>query len=124
MPSGDSAICAYECTWLLIIFKMPLFIVFILPLCMLGRVYAHCHWFGDTIFGSLIGCFCSYISIHYMHILGKHLFKLIIAISPKTIIVLSLITLILIIILRKMIINRRKKDSSFKVLKDNCNNLT
>ena len=74
MPSGDAAACAFQCTWFLFIFDVPFFILIVLPLCMLGRVYAHCHWLGDTVVGAAIGFVCSVISIQYMRVLGALLF--------------------------------------------------
>lgn len=125
MPSGDAASCAYQCTWLLFVFQMPSFMVFILPLCMLGRVYAQCHWFGDTIIGSTIGCLCSYFFLRYIHVLGLPLLKFIMTISPTTSIILSLLSTIFILLQQKILSCKRNTDNTkmFTVQKRNCNNL-
>ena len=54
MPSGDSAAAAVFCTLIACEMNLPL-IYFVLPLVMAGRVYYHCHWWGDTIAGAVIG---------------------------------------------------------------------
>ena len=128
MPSGDSACCSYQCAYFLFIFQNPLYMAFILPLCMLGRVYAHCHWIGDTIIGSLVGIICAYISIRSMPVIGIPLFKFIMNISPITSIFLSFLTTILIMLKNKVISCscKRKKDNSFSfsIQKgDDCNNM-
>lgn len=56
MPSGDSAAAALFCFLYCTMLNLPT-VYIILPLVMLGRVYYHCHWFGDTIIGVLIGTF-------------------------------------------------------------------
>ena len=54
-PSGDAAACAYFCSVYLYVFSTPWFLVICLPLCSLGRVYVHCHWLLDTVFGAIFG---------------------------------------------------------------------
>lgn len=54
MPSGDSAAAAFLLSLYFWFFGVywPMLMI---PLVMLGRVYVFCHWFGDTIIGSLMG---------------------------------------------------------------------
>lgn len=60
-PSGDAAAAAFFGCAYLYVFQIPWIIVVCLPLCSLGRVYVHCHWFLDTVFGSIFGVvFASY----------------------------------------------------------------
>merc|ERR1719223_1862809 len=60
-PSGDAAACAFFCGAYLYVFSTPWFMIICLPLCSLGRVYVHCHWLLDTVFGAIIGVvFASY----------------------------------------------------------------
>ena len=54
MPSGDSSAGALCCFEFAVMLGLPAIYV-ILPLVMCGRVYHHCHWFGDTIAGAVIG---------------------------------------------------------------------
>ena len=61
MPSGDAAAAALFCYLYYSMLKLPA-VYLILPLVMLGRVYYHCHWFGDTIVGVLIGTFWGIIA--------------------------------------------------------------
>ena len=55
MPSGDAAVAAFVCWGYLILFDNPWIFVLIVPLTCLSRVYVHCHWFGDTIVGAILG---------------------------------------------------------------------
>ena len=64
MPSGDSAAAAVFCCLIAHELRFPLVYV-ILPLVMMGRVYYHCHWFGDTIVGIMIGTFWAIVFIAY-----------------------------------------------------------
>ncbi len=54
MPSGDAAAAALFCFLFCSMLNMPA-VYLILPLVMIGRVYYHCHWFGDTFIGVAIG---------------------------------------------------------------------
>jgi membrane-associated phospholipid phosphatase len=54
MPSGDAAAAALFCFLYATMVNLPL-VYLLLPLVMLGRVYYHCHWFGDTFFGAVVG---------------------------------------------------------------------
>ena len=56
MPSGDSAAAALFCYLYFNVVGLHATYV-ILPLVMLGRVYYHCHWLGDTIMGAIVGTF-------------------------------------------------------------------
>ena len=60
MPSGDSAAAGFFCVALGYLFNFP-FIVISIPFTCLGRVYVHCHWFGDTLIGAIIGSTFSFI---------------------------------------------------------------
>jgi membrane-associated phospholipid phosphatase len=71
MPSGDAAAAAVFCFLYAVLMQLPE-TYFILPMVCLGRVYYQCHWFGDTIVGTLIGtlwamitfaCFASFVPI-------------------------------------------------------------
>ena len=56
MPSGDSSAAAVFC--FLIAHELGLKGIWLLmPLVMMGRVYYHCHWVGDTLVGLLVGSF-------------------------------------------------------------------
>ena len=123
MPSGDSASCSYQCIYYWIIFQNPSVMFIILPLCQLGRVYAMCHWFGDTMVGAVIGVICSRISIQYMHILGYHLFSGIMNISPTMSIAISFITMILILVKENIITCKRKNDNFISFSIEKANNL-
>jgi membrane-associated phospholipid phosphatase len=61
MPSGDAAAAAYFCGTYIYLYGFYYFSIIIVPLVMLGRVYVHCHWFGDTIIGAFIGHFFAMI---------------------------------------------------------------
>ena len=54
MPSGDTSAAGVLCFIVVYTVQLPA-IYFILPLVALGRVYYQCHWFGDTIIGTIIG---------------------------------------------------------------------
>ena len=54
MPSGDSSAAALFCFEYCFMMGLPA-VYLLLPLVMCGRVYYHCHWFGDTIIGALVG---------------------------------------------------------------------
>ena len=54
MPSGDTSAAAVFCLLLAFIMKMPQCYA-VLPLVAMGRVFYQCHWFGDTIVGSIVG---------------------------------------------------------------------
>jgi hypothetical protein len=54
MPSGDASAAALFCFMFFVVLDLK-FVYFILPLVMCGRVYYHCHWFGDTIVGVAVG---------------------------------------------------------------------
>lgn len=56
MPSGDCSAAALFCFIVGTILDLP-GVYLILPFVMCGRVYYHCHWFGDTIIGVLVGTF-------------------------------------------------------------------
>lgn len=55
MPSGDSGAGGVFCMVMCLVPGLTWCMLF-LPLVMLGRVYYHCHWLGDTIVGASIGC--------------------------------------------------------------------
>jgi membrane-associated phospholipid phosphatase len=62
MPSGDSAACAFTCVMYYYSFHLPLWMVItLILLTMCGRVYQHCHWFGDTIVGAGLGAVFAYV---------------------------------------------------------------
>ena len=54
-PSGDAMIAGYYACMYFHLFNAPYAIFLITVLAGLGRVYAHCHWFGDIIAGGIIG---------------------------------------------------------------------
>jgi len=54
MPSGDAAAAALFCFLFCSMLNMPA-VYLLLPLVMLGRVYYHCHWLGDTFIGVAVG---------------------------------------------------------------------
>lgn len=54
MPSGDTAAASVFCFMYTAFLGLPS-IYIILPLVCCGRVYYHCHYFGDTIIGAIIG---------------------------------------------------------------------
>jgi membrane-associated phospholipid phosphatase len=54
MPSGDSAQSGLWIT-LLVYFTGSNYWALLIPFTMFGRVYYGCHWWGDTIFGVLLG---------------------------------------------------------------------
>ena len=54
MPSGDAMACAFFCSIYFYVFCSP-WVFVALPLVCLGRVYVHCHWFCDTIIGTIMG---------------------------------------------------------------------
>ena len=60
MPSGDTSAAAVFCFVLTNLMQMP-WIYLVLPLVAMGRVYYQCHWFGDTIIGSIVGTFWGFI---------------------------------------------------------------
>lgn len=57
MPSGDSACAANYALFVAVTMDFPLIWV-IVPLVMLGRVFYHCHFLGDTVMGVLLGLCC------------------------------------------------------------------
>jgi len=81
MPSGDSASCAFMQTMLFLIFGSTWGLIFILPMTMAARVYVHCHWFGDTIAGGVIGILCATFCVKMMPILGLPLFNFVMQVS-------------------------------------------
>eukprot|EP00351_Strombidinopsis_sp_SopsisLIS2011_P001893 CAMPEP_0116888760 /NCGR_PEP_ID=MMETSP0463-20121206/23950_1 /TAXON_ID=181622 /ORGANISM="Strombidinopsis sp, Strain SopsisLIS2011" /LENGTH=92 /DNA_ID=CAMNT_0004554183 /DNA_START=674 /DNA_END=952 /DNA_ORIENTATION=- len=60
MPSGDSGAGAVFCMVMTLVPGVT-YCMLILPFVMLGRVYYHCHWLGDTICGATIGLLWSLI---------------------------------------------------------------
>jgi len=62
MPSGDSVAAAYYVTMYFYLFDASPWIFVGIPLVAMGRVYAHCHWFGDTIVGGVL----SVIIAHFL----------------------------------------------------------
>lgn len=54
MPSGDSAAAACFCFMYTAFLRLPS-VYIILPLVCCGRVFFHCHYFGDTFIGSIVG---------------------------------------------------------------------
>jgi membrane-associated phospholipid phosphatase len=62
MPSGDAAAAALITGIYLFCFGTALPLLIVLPLVCLGRVYVHCHWFGDTILGSMMGITFAYLT--------------------------------------------------------------
>ena len=54
MPSGDTAGCGCFCFIYTVYLNIPAIFV-ILPFVMLGRVYYHAHYIGDTIIGAFVG---------------------------------------------------------------------
>jgi membrane-associated phospholipid phosphatase len=74
MPSGDAACCAFMATWMYLLFRNPFGALIILPLNMAGRVYVHCHWFGDTIVGAMIGSVFAFITVSNFRYLASPFF--------------------------------------------------
>ena len=68
MPSGDSSAAAVFCCIVAYELDMP-WIYLVLPLVMMGRVYYHCHWVGDTVAGILVGTFWGILFISYFDLL-------------------------------------------------------
>ena len=64
MPSGDSSAAAVFCMLVAAELGIPL-IYILMPLVMLGRVYYHCHWLGDTIIGLFVGTFWGLVGMTY-----------------------------------------------------------
>ena len=60
MPSGDTMCAGFFVGIYVILFKASPIVWICVPLVGLGRVYQHCHWIGDTIFGGIIGALCAY----------------------------------------------------------------
>ena len=69
MPSGDAAAGAFICITIAFLFNCPMILAGI-PFTCLGRVYAHCHWFGDTLVGAFIGVIAGY---YFYHVYFKQL---------------------------------------------------
>lgn len=63
MPSGDATAAGVYCFILCHVLGMQ-WIYILLPLVMMGRVYYHCHWFGDTIIGAFMGTIWGYVAFH------------------------------------------------------------
>ena len=83
MPSGDAAAGAFICIQLAYLFNCPMVLVAI-PLTCLGRVYVQCHWFGDTLAGTVIGCVSGYLAYNvYFEGLGPHLYVTLVKILHK-----------------------------------------
>ena len=76
MPSGDAAAAALFCFLFCSILNMPA-IYLILPLVMLGRVYYHCHWLGDTFIGVAIGTFWGVIAYSQFDVLFSQMGRVI-----------------------------------------------
>ena len=60
MPSGDSCAAAFLMGVYLWFYGNVLPLILVLPMVCMGRVYVHCHWFGDTIVGSIMGLWICY----------------------------------------------------------------
>jgi len=60
MPSGDSGAGGVFCMVMTLVPGL-VWCLALCPLVMLGRVYYHCHWLGDTICGASIGMMWSAI---------------------------------------------------------------
>ena len=54
MPSGDTAACGCFCFVYAAYLNIPAIFI-IIPFVMLGRVYYHAHYIGDTIVGAFVG---------------------------------------------------------------------
>lgn len=67
MPSGDSTAAGLYCYILCHVLGMQ-WIYVLLPLVMMGRVYYHCHWFGDTIIGAGMGTVWGFVAYHYFYL--------------------------------------------------------
>ena len=67
MPSGDSYAAAVFCMVYWQLFGEPA-VWLILPLVCCGRVYYQCHWFGDTLAGSIVGAFWGKLIVSYFGI--------------------------------------------------------
>lgn len=64
MPSGDVTACAVFCYFYYAMLGLPA-VYIILPLVACGRVYYHCHWFGDTVLGIIVGTACSVMMVDF-----------------------------------------------------------
>ena len=76
MPSGDAAACAFLAVWWFRIVDTKVHFYVTLPLVMMGRVYNHCHWIGDTVVGSFIGLIFGNIAFTFFKIYARVLFFL------------------------------------------------
>ena len=61
MPSGDTAAGSFILSVYGHIFLHNWIPMIGIPMVAMGRVYQHCHWFGDTIIGAMVGCSASYL---------------------------------------------------------------
>ena len=73
MPSGDAAAAAYFCGMYFYLFDFPWLLPCIV-LCSLGRVYVHCHWFGDTVIGCLFGMLFTLLKLIWNLIVIEYIF--------------------------------------------------
>lgn len=63
MPSGDSAAAAVELVFVAVSLQMP-FLILVLPIVMVARVYNQCHWLGDTVAGAILGIIWAVVAVN------------------------------------------------------------
>ena len=61
MPSGDTMAAAYFVSLYFWLFHCSPLAFLIVVMAGFGRVYVHCHWFGDCIVGGVLGTACGYL---------------------------------------------------------------
>jgi len=78
MPSGDTLAASFVLSEYAYIFGLSWWFVGAFVICVgIGRVYVHCHWIGDTIFGAVIGRLVVFFffSAEYFPIMAMPFFK-------------------------------------------------
>jgi membrane-associated phospholipid phosphatase len=64
MPSGDTIQGAQMC-FAIYLFFQSYYVLFVIPMVALGRIYFRCHWIGDTIVGGILGILYATIGYAY-----------------------------------------------------------
>uniref|UniRef100_A0A7S3CUE2 Phosphatidic acid phosphatase type 2/haloperoxidase domain-containing protein n=1 Tax=Strombidium rassoulzadegani TaxID=1082188 RepID=A0A7S3CUE2_9SPIT len=72
MPSGDSQAAGFALVLFYLFYGNP-YLLFIVPVIMVARVYNHCHWFGDTIVGVFLGSVIACLFFNMFRLKGVYI---------------------------------------------------